>query len=68
MLLPLVKLPKLKLHRRNVVIKALVLFETTRLNFGDSMIAAAMMDGAELPLYSYDEGFDDIPNIKRIEP
>ena len=68
MLLPLVKLLGLKLYRRNTIVKALTLFESTKLNFGDAMIAADMLGTTDEPLYSFDEGFDKIPGIKRIEP
>ncbi len=67
-LLPLVKLPSLKLYRRNIIVKALALFESTKLNFGDAMIAADVLSTTDKPLYSFDEGFDKIPDIKRIEP
>ena len=69
MLLPLVKLSGLKLYRRNVISKSLALFATNHaLNYGDCMIAASMSDKISRVLYSFDEGFDTVESIQRLEP
>jgi len=68
MLLPLIKLSGLRLHQRHVVIKALLLFESTKLSFGDAMIAASLLARPGTVLYSFDKDFDDIHSITRMEP
>jgi len=68
MLMPLIKLSGLRLHRRDVLMKALAIFNTTRLSFGDAMIVASMSDCPDQVLYSFDQDFDAVPDIKRVEP
>jgi predicted nucleic acid-binding protein len=68
MLMPLIKLSRLRLHRRDLLMKALALLNTTRLSFGDAMIAAAMSDQSDQVLYSFDQDFDALTNINRVEP
>jgi predicted nucleic acid-binding protein len=68
MLMPLVKLSGLRLHRRDILMKALTIFNSTRLSFGDAMIVAAMFDQPDHVLYSFDHGFDALPEVKRVEP
>ena len=68
MLLPLIKLTGIKLHQRHVIIKALSLFESTKLSFGDAMIAASLVVKQGKVLYSFDKDFDVIPGIDRLEP
>jgi predicted nucleic acid-binding protein len=68
MLLPLIKLSGIKLYQRHVVIKALALFESTKLSFGDAMIAASLLERQGKMLYSFDTDFDHIDGIMRLEP
>ena len=68
MLLPLIKLTGIKLHQRHVIIKALSLFESTKLSFGDAMIAASLVVKQGKVLYSFDKDFEVIPGIDRLEP
>jgi predicted nucleic acid-binding protein len=68
MLLPLIKLSGIKLAQRHIVIKALSLFESTKLSFGDAMIAASLLATQAKVLYSFDRDFDGIPGIHRLEP
>ena len=67
MLMPLIKLRGLRLYRRDLLIKALAIFDSSQLSFGDAMIAAAMSDRPDQVLYSFDQDFDALPNIKRVE-
>ena len=67
MLMPLIKLSGLRLHRRDLLMKALAIFNSTQLSFGNAMIAAAMSDQPNQVLYSFDRGLDALPNFKRIE-
>jgi len=48
--------------------KALAIFNTTQLSFGDAMIAAAMSDRPDQTLYSFDQGFETISGVKRVAP
>ena len=68
MLLPLIKLTGIKLYQRHVIIKALSLFESTKLSFGDAMIAASLLVKQGKVLYSFDKDFEVIPGIDRLEP
>jgi predicted nucleic acid-binding protein len=68
MLLPLIKLSGIKLYQRQVVINAISLFESTKLSFGDAMIAASLLARQGKVLYSFDTDFDAIHGITRLEP
>ena len=48
--------------------KALAIFNATQLSFGDAMIAAAMSDRPDQVLYSFDQDFDALTDINRVEP
>lgn len=68
LLAPLVRLPRLKVQHRRAVLRALELYGSTRLDFGDALIVAAMEQAGAQVLYSYDTGFDRLPQITRREP
>lgn len=68
MLSALVRLPHLHVPRRRAVLRALSLYGSINVDFGDAMILASMEhDGSDI-LYSYDADFDRIPGITRREP
>jgi predicted nucleic-acid-binding protein len=64
----LIRLPNFLVQNRLSVIRALELYASTRLDFGDTLIIASMEQQNSSTLYSYDQGFDKIHNIKRQEP
>jgi len=65
----LVRLPNFRVQSRRTVLRALDLFgSTSRLDFGDTMILAAMEQQQSHQLYSYDSDFDGITGIARLEP
>lgn len=67
-LAPLVRLPSFNVRNRAEVLRALDLYGTTRLDFGDASLVAAMeRSGAKMP-YSYDRHFDRVAGIHRQEP
>jgi len=68
LLTPLVRLPGFKVQNRRMLLRALELYATTNSGFGDVMILASMEQRGSRELYSYDQGFDRITRISRLEP
>jgi len=67
-LLPIVSLEGLKLPNRSVFVRALDLYATTPMNFVDALAVAQMERRKVTEIYSYDEHFDRVAGIKRIQP
>jgi predicted nucleic acid-binding protein len=64
----LVRLPHFRVQNRRQVLRALNIYGSTNLDFGDAFIVAAMeLSGSSL-LYSYDADFDRIPTVDRVTP
>ena len=68
LLVPLVRLPHFRVRDRRSVLRALDLYATTNLDFGDAFIVATMEQHGARDLYSYDTHFDRIPGIVRRTP
>jgi predicted nucleic acid-binding protein len=68
LLTPLLRLLGFRVRNRRALIKALDLYAATNLDFGDAFIAASMSQVSSEVLYSYDEDFDRLPSILRVEP
>lgn len=68
LLVPLVQLRGFRVNNRRRVLRALDLFGTTNLDFGDALIVASMEDDGVRTLYSYDADFDRIPTVERVVP
>jgi uncharacterized protein len=68
MLAALVRLPQFHVQNRVSVLRALDLYASTRLDFGDTLIIASMEQQGSHLLYSYDTDFDRIQGITRREP
>lgn len=68
LLIPLVRLPGFNVQNRHAVIRALEIFASTRLDFGDALIVASMEEAGSTTLYSYDRDFDRVPGIERQTP
>jgi predicted nucleic acid-binding protein len=64
----LVRLPNFRVANRRDVLRALDLFATTNLDFGDAFILAAMESAGSQAVFSYDRDFDRIPGVVRREP
>lgn len=64
----LVRLPHFQVQNRPAVLRALELFGSTRLDFGDTLIIASMEQQKSQILYSYDADFDRFLGITRQEP
>ncbi|NOZ28404.1 MAG: type II toxin-antitoxin system VapC family toxin [Chloroflexi bacterium] len=68
MLTALIRLPGFQVRNRRAVLRALDLYATTGIDFGDALIAASMEQAGSQIIYSYDAHFDRIPGIQRVEP
>ena len=68
LLTPLVCLPHFQLQNRSAVLRALNLYASTKLDFGDTLILASMEQHRSNMLYSYDRDFDGFKGISRVEP
>lgn len=68
LLSPLIKLPKFRIKNRRVVFKALNLYASYNLDFGDALIVSLMQQMNSKLLYSFDKDFDHISGIIRQAP
>jgi uncharacterized protein len=67
-LLPIVALKGLKLPGRKAILEALDLYAATSMDFVDALAVAQMEVQRITEVYSYDEHFDSVKGIKRLEP
>ena len=65
MLIPLVKLTNFHVDNRDVVMRALEIYGSVTIDFGDAMIVASMEATGATELYSYDTDFDHFQAIVR---
>lgn len=68
LLSPLVRLPGFRINNRGALLRALDLYATTNLDFGDALIVASMERQHSKFIYSYDTHFDRMTSISRLEP
>ncbi len=68
MLTRLFRLPHFRVDRRRVVLAALSVYGSTRLDFGDCMLIASVRQQGSQVIYSYDTDFDRFSPIERREP
>ncbi len=68
LLYPLLSLPGLKLSPRKVYLRALDLYAAYPLDFEDALIVAWMERHEVEDLFSYDEDFDQVKEVRRVEP
>ncbi len=68
LLLPLLRLANFRVVNRPTILRALDLYLATNLSFGDTYILATMEQAESGILYSFDQGFDQIKGITRVEP
>ncbi len=65
----LVRLPSFHVKDRRIVLRALQLFAgTSYLDFGDAMIIAQAQRSGVQTVYAYDQDFDRIAGVTRLEP
>lgn len=67
-LLPIVALKGLNLPSRKVILQALDLYAATSIDFVDALAVAQMEARQITEVYSYDEHFDSLRGITRLEP
>jgi predicted nucleic acid-binding protein len=68
-LVPLIELPGIKLANKRIYRRVFDLYVTVpALSYVDAHTAALLERRGETELYSYDEGFDRVPTITRLEP
>ncbi len=68
LLSPLVRLPGFRIENRGAVLRALELYGSTNVDFGDALIVASMEQVGSQLVYSYDSHFDRIPSVTRRPP
>ncbi len=68
LLTALIHLPHFQLQNRVAVLRALELYGSSKLDFGDVLIIASMELQHSQILYSYDADFDRFDHITRQEP
>ena len=68
LLSPLLRLKHFKVENATNVLRALEIYATHNLDFGDALIIASMEHQNSQILYSYDKDFDRIDGITRQEP
>jgi predicted nucleic-acid-binding protein len=68
LLTALAHLPHFQIQNRPAVLRALELYGSTKLDFGDTLILASMEQQHSHILYSYDAGFDCFDGVNRQEP
>lgn len=68
LLSPLVCLPHLRVQNGPCVLRALDLYASNTIDFGEAFIIASMEQQNARTLYSYDTDFDRIEGITRREP
>jgi predicted nucleic acid-binding protein len=64
----IVQIPHVHVSNKRVVLRALTLFGSTNVDFGDAMLVASMETDRVTDLYSFDRDFDRFPQVNRIEP
>ena len=68
LLLPIVSLRGLKLPNRSVFLRGLDLYAGTPMDFVDALAIAHMEARNVTEVYSYDEHFDGVSGVRRLEP
>lgn len=67
--LPLLSLQNLFIQNKDVILHALSIFASTKLDFEDAVLVAyARKEETEGVIFSYDKAFDAVEGIKRSEP
>ena len=68
LLLPILNLRGFKIPQKNLFIQALDMYASKNIDFEDALIFAHMKKRKIGQVFSYDNDFDSIEEIKRIEP
>ncbi len=68
LLVSLLRYPNFKVENKQVLIKALDLYVSENIDFGDAVLAVLTLESQSRLICSYDRDLDKIDNIKRKEP
>jgi len=64
----LLLLPNLVAEERDSLITALAWYESLGVDFVDALLAARMQAAGDRDVYSFDQHFDRLPSVKRLQP
>jgi predicted nucleic-acid-binding protein len=64
----LLALDGLEMQRKEMIWTALELFRGGKVDFSDALIAAETGSVGLQEIYSFDRDFDDVPELRRVEP
>ena len=67
-LTPLLKMRGMQVYQREAIVSALALYANTKLDFADCVTIALAKGGLVKSIYTYDNDFDAIEGINRLEP
>lgn len=68
LLLPLVELPGLRIPNKRVYQRAFAVYVDTRTDYIDAFHVALLEHRGAAELLSFDQHFDRVPSVRRIEP
>lgn len=68
LLLPIINLNGLKIAKKRIFIRALDIYASKNIDFEDALIFAHMEKRQIKEIYSYDNDFDKIEELRRLEP
>ena len=68
LLTTILSIKNFKVKDKTIYLKALELYSSHTIDFEDALLASRMLIEETYELYSYDEGFDTIPGVKRTLP
>ena len=64
----IIRYPNFKLENKNIILDALDIYASSGVKFVDALLISAMRQGNVKEIYSHDHHFDNLSDIKRIEP
>lgn len=64
----LFSLKGIQIPSKNIFLKALKLYKETNISFADAFVINLMKDSGIDEIYSFDNGFEEIEGLKRIDP
>jgi len=64
----ILKTPNIRFKERSILIEAINLYREKNINFIDAYNYSYMKSNSVTEIYSFDRDFDELPDIKRLEP
>ena len=68
MLVPIINLRGLRCSSKETLRKALKIYAEKNIDWSDAFVSAQMLSCKQYEIYSYDQDFDKVKGITRIEP